>query len=232
MLVRKCLSVAIPLALVISANACSDIGISPTSTTVRFVNAIPGANLLSFTSSTGFPVNNIQYQGYSQCETMTAGTVTFTFGGNGTSVPSTQMNPVTLFGGGKYTILAYGNPSAPSSLFLPDTFSAAPSGQNARLRIVDLVSSSGNVDVYVGAPNSALVAPVATNIASGSVAYITVPAEQGLQVWLTTTQTTSIVATTDPNQPLTFPVGDEETLFFIDGTGGSSALWFVVPQCP
>lgn len=231
MFLRKSLSIAIPFAMAIAITACSDIGISPTNSTVRFVNAIPGASLLSFTSSTGFPVNNIEYQGYSQCTQMTAGTVAFTFGGNGTNVPSTVMNPVTLFGGGKYTIVAFGNPSAPSSLFLPDTFTAPGLGSVA-LRVVNEAPSAGNVDVYAGTPNSALVNPLATNIAVGGVAYITVPAEQGQEVWLTTTQTKTVVANTDPNQPLTFPSGDEQTLFFIGGTGGSAALSFLVPHCP
>ena len=194
------------------------------------MNAIPGASLLGFTSSTGFPVNNIEFEGYSQCTTLAAGTVTFTYGGNGSSVPLTTLNPVTLFGGGKYTIMATGSPSTPSSLFLPDTFTAPPSG-SAALRVVNTIPI-GNVDIYVGPPNSVLLTPSATNVAVGSAAYIMVPAAHGLQVWLTTPQTTNVLAATNPTVPITFPAGDEETLFFIGSVGGSTALSFTVPNCP
>ena len=221
----------IPLALALSLTACSDTGINPTSTTVRFVNAIPGASMLGFTSSTGFPINNIEFEGYSQCTTLAAGTVTFTLGGNGSSVPLTTLSPVTLFGGAKYTLLATGNASNPSSLFLPDTFTAPPLG-SAALRIVNTIPI-GNVDIYVGTPNSVtLINPSATNVAVGNAAYIMVPSQQPLQVWLTTPQTTTILASTNPNSPLTFPNNDEESLFFIGSVGGSSALSFTVPNCP
>jgi hypothetical protein len=220
----------IPLAVSLAITACSDIGVSPTSTTVRFVNAIPGASPIGFTSNIGFPVNNIEFEGYSQCTTLTAGTTTFTFGGNGSDVPPTTMTPVTLFGGGKYTIIATGNSAAPSFLFLPDTFTAPPVG-SATLRVVNDIPNAGTVDIYVDAPNTvALVNPSATGIPVGGVAYITVSAQQALQVWLTTTQTTTIEATT--TTPLNFPSGDEETLFFFGSSGGSTALSFTIPHCP
>jgi hypothetical protein len=221
------------LAAAIVIAACSDIGIAPGSATVRFVNAIPGAGQLSFESNIGFPVNDITFEGYSGCTTVAAQTATFSFGGSGSGIAPFTMNPVTLFGGAKYTIVATGSAAAPSSFVLADTFSA-PAAGSAMLRIVNDIPSAGNVDIYVDVPGAPLVTPKQTNIPVGGVAFIPVPAGTSLQVWLTTAAAggggiPAVIATTTTF--LSFADGQEESLFFIAPSGGSTPLYFVVPNC-
>jgi hypothetical protein len=216
---------ALPMAIA----ACSDIGLAPGNATVRFVNAIPGASLLSFESNTGFPVNGISFERYSGCTTVAAATTTFSFGGSGTSIAPFTMNAVTLFGGAKYTIVATGAADAPSSLVLIDTF-PAPTAGSAMLRIVNDIPSASNVDIYVDVPGAPLVTPVQMDVPLGGVAYIPVQANTNLQVWLTTAGVaSSIVATT--TTPLNFANGQEETLFFMGSSGGSTPLYFFFPNC-
>jgi hypothetical protein len=101
------------------------------------------------------------------------------------------------------------------------------------LRVVNDIPNAGNVDIYIDVPGAPLVTPRQTNVPVGGVAYLPVQAGTSLQIWLTTPSTgggtPAIIATTTTH--ISFVSGEEQTIFFFGSSGGSTPLYFLVPNC-
>jgi hypothetical protein len=131
-----------------------------TTTRIRVVNGLPDAGPVDLTLDTGPVVTSLPFQGISTYREVKFGTREFmvTTNGGGTSLIDAT-NPVA--GALDYTYLIYGSLSSPNAVLLSD---AVPSPENGKfqLRVANIATGQGALDVYLTPPGADISATAPT----------------------------------------------------------------------
>lgn len=131
-----------------SGSSAAGTFIANTKARVKAVNAIPDSNALSYFGESTALLSNVPFQGASSYVTTTTGARTLRI--EASNVPGTTVASLAqaLGAGQDYTMLAV-NPLAQASLIALLDNNALPSTGKARVRFVNALAGSGNVDVLV-----------------------------------------------------------------------------------
>lgn len=135
--------------------------------------------------------------------------------------------PVLVSDQSVYTVILTQHPVGAGLMVLPDTVTA-PTGNQARVRVINASPSAGSVDVYVTTTDSTLVNPIATNVPlEGISPYVTVPSGAG-RVRVTTTGTKTVLLDVDATS---LTAGQVRTVLMIDSPGGGLPVtWLAIPD--
>ncbi len=149
---------------------------------VRLVNGT--SNSLDLFSSGIVLASGVASASPSSYAAIAAGTSTVALENTGSGIPLTQTN-YSFSGGVDYTILAYTSGQSVHMVSFTDN-EAIPVSGYGKLRIADLSSDAGNLDVYMAVQNTALSAagPAMVSSLSGTTGYYEIP--QGTyHIWVT-----------------------------------------------
>ncbi len=223
-----------------AVTACSKESTEPTTGTtanVRIVNASSGNATINAMSGSTALASNLAYQNVgaaSSCSTVPAGNQTINFtNASGASVGSASYN---FQAGQNYTVLLYGgmNGTSPSTLVIPDQFTAPTTG-NMAVRFINATGAAG--DIYATAPGATVSgAPVVSNATTLSSSYTptwtTVPSTNTMFTMYTAGSTVTAASTPIGTYTLSsVPTNGVSTVIFTPSLSASGPTAFAVNTC-
>ncbi len=171
---------------------CFGSGGSSAPATVRLVNGtsstldMVSSGTNNMVSSGATLASAIAYGGASSSVSIATGLSTIALENSGTGIPliSTSTN-YSFSSGVDYTVLAYTSGQNLYTTSFTDN-EVAPTSGSGKIRIADLASAAGSVDVYMAVQSTALLAaqPLATNISGSIGSYAEVP-QATYHIWVT-----------------------------------------------
>jgi len=217
--------------LALALGACSHSG-GGGSTNMRVINAVPDATSLTVSVNDKTVVSNLVFQGSTQYTSVDSGNQEFKVSANGGTSNAIDTT-LGLSNGANYSYIVFNPVASATALLLVDSGIATPPSGDFSIRVVNVASGIGPVDVYLTPPGTDLnsTSPTVANTPVGAASLVISPAAGTLELRVTATGTKEVIYDTPPQafvngniyQPVVLTAGSSKlvnvVLLNIDDTG-------------
>ncbi|HEX7271741.1 MAG TPA: DUF4397 domain-containing protein [Casimicrobiaceae bacterium] len=205
--------------LTLVLGACSHSG-GGGSTNMRVVNAVPDANSITVTVNDQIIVSNLPFQGLTQYRGADSGNQEFKVSANGGTSNAIDTT-LSLSNNANYTYIVFNPVSSASAQLIIDSGIGSPPSGDFSIRIINVASGIGPVDVYLTPPGTDLnsTSPTIANTPVGGVSLVFSPAAGALELRATAAGTKDVIYDTPPQAFVSGNIYEAVVL-----TAGSSKL--------
>jgi hypothetical protein len=182
----------------LALGACSHSGGGGSSTNLRVVNAIPDAAAINLSLTSGgnttSVVTNLPFQGLTQYISVSSGSQEFQVSTNGGA--SNAIDTILgMSGGASYTYVVFNPVASATGLLFNDNGLSAPGTGQFGIRVINVASGIGPVDVYLTPPGTDINATSPTIPATtlGSISSLFYPNAGTLELRVTAAGTKDII---------------------------------------
>jgi hypothetical protein len=190
------------------------------STNLRVVNAVPDANSITVTVNDQVVVSNLAFEGLTTYTGVDSGNQEFKVSANGGTSNAIDTT-LALSGNANYTYIVYNPVASATGLLFVDSNIASPPSGDFSIRVINVASGVGPVDVYLTPAGTDLnsTSPTIASTPLGGVSGVVSPATGTLELRVTSAGTKDVIYDTPPQSFVSGNIYEAVVL-----TAGSSKL--------
>jgi hypothetical protein len=185
--------------LTLALAACSHSGSGGGNTNMRVVNAVPDANSITVTVNDQTVVSNLPFQGLTQYKGVDSGNQEFKVSANGGTSNAIDTT-ISLTNNSNYTYVVYNPVASATALLFVDSGVGSPPSGDFSIRVANVASGIGPVDVYLTPPGTDInsTSPTIASTLVGSVSLFFSPVAGTLELRVTSAGTKDVIYDTAP----------------------------------